>query len=38
MSQWITALIIIGGLAVTQIRPARIATTPRMVEKGLAGA
>ncbi len=38
MSQWITALIIIGGLAVTQIRPARIATTPRIVEKGLAGA
>ncbi len=38
MSQWIAASIIIGGLAVTQLRPARIATTPRIVEKGLAGA
>ena len=38
MSQWIAAFIIIGGLAVTQLCPARIATTPRIVEKGLAGA
>ncbi len=38
MSQWVAALIIIGGLVITQLRPARIATTPRMVEKGLAGA
>ena len=38
MSQWIAAFIIIGGLTITQLRPARIATTPRLVEKGLAGA
>ena len=38
MSQWVAALIIIGGLVITQLRPARIATTPRIVEKGLAGA
>lgn len=38
MSQWVAASIIIGGLAITQLRPAQIATTPRIVEKGLAGA
>ncbi len=38
MSQWVAAFIIIGGLAVTQLRPAQIDTTPRIVEKGLAGA
>ena len=37
-SQWVAAFIIIGGLAITQLRPAQIATTPRIVEKGLAGA
>ncbi len=37
-SQWVAAFIIIGGLVITQIRPARIATTPRIVERGLAGA
>ncbi len=38
MSQWIAAFIIIGGLTITQIPPARIAASPRIVERGLAGA
>ncbi len=38
MCQWIAAVIIVGGLTVTQITPGRIAPSPRLIEKGLAGA
>ncbi len=38
MSQWMAAAVIVGGMAISQIQPGQYVATPRMVEKGLAGA